>query len=507
MAGEERDGEIFDARERRSNMNFGTCWKVWKWGGLLGICLVAAACIAPPPVTETPIVLPGTPTQQYPYPIPATPERSIQPPYPPPLEIAKPGQLPEIPNDLVFLDRNRLVLWRHQSNTLDVLDGVDSNKFQAGYVLFYSVHAESRNVIFVRAERTKYALILMNMDTKEKRLLRETIHVPVYPSISPDGQWVVFLQTRLRTWQRCRNELILRDHNTSFPAVCHGTVMAIHLADPQTEVIVGKCESVFYKPEAVGCLNILWEKEGGKLIWSDGFGIWKGSVRGRSRLLISTNSLTDEGTRELEAIFRLSAISPSGRYLLLEKMSFEGFSWSVVDLETGSVHDFPENYIHTFPRAIWLADERIFYLRTLSKDHSPPEGQLWKVFSDGTSSLQMESAFALPVNAEGIAAYPFQLDENQLTFAITNLENYNYQERGLFTVGLPGFQLHRLNGVPPLHSLDEGKYMEFSWTFDGSGLLYLDRPLDMFYIPTQAPYLISLGSITNNPCCFTWIAP
>jgi hypothetical protein len=100
---------------------------------------------------------------------------------------------------------------------------------------------------------------------------------------------------------------------------------------------------------------------------------------------------------------------------------------------------------------------------------------------------------------------PAQLKNNRVAFAVLNVDNANYIDRGLYIFDPNDLSIRKTNGLPPFWGATFG--IEISWSPDGTGAVVHDRDSgQLLFVPTDGTLLYNLQvAITGDTCCFVWI--
>jgi len=456
----------------------------------------------PAQASPTRVVSESTPTR----PAASTPTAPL--PTAPMVKPVNIAQLPTIPNDLIFLDHENLVRWNHTTGQFETL---------SRNVTCYSISADLRTVVL---EITKggdiYEIALLDLASGTKTSLVESASRLIDLAISPDGQWVAYIQSEtLPDEWYCRPDLVAFAMDTfTIGGLYSGTIFSLRVSASQgnaseSPVEMGYCSG----SEGLGfCGRVLWSPDSRSILWSDVEGVWSFELGASQAQLIIPQTRNQPDYFDNRIYFPWSW-SPLGRYVLTGFIIFEGVTQVVLDTQTGQVAEVPGAFSYDLPgsKPTWMADGRLFVIRpplpSIYSDFPPSALEIWRVDPQQPGMLVLENSFLLDISWDQVpTGDPAQLEDGRLAFAILSRESGDDQVRGLYFADPASLAPRKVNGLPP--SLSEYFYYAISivWSPDGQGAILQDwseYPM-LLYVPTDGSAVYDL-SIVIQGCCFTWL--
>jgi len=418
-------------------------------------------------------------------------------------------QLPPIPRDLLFLDRGNLVRWNHTTGQFEIL---------SGNVTCYSISTDRQTLVLESAQGGDvYEIAMLDLASGNKTSLVETTSPLIDVALSPDGQWVTYIQSDaspLREW-RCRPDLVnFAMYPFTYGGRYAGSIFSLRVS-PSQEIAaespdeIGHCRG----SEGLGfCNRVLWSPDSRSILWSDVEGVWSFELGASQAQLIIPQTLNQPDYFDNRIYFPW-LWSPSGRYVLAAFLIFEGVTQVVLDTQTGKVAEVPGSNSYQYPGSnpTWMADGRLLAIRPpLPSEYSdfPPSAiEIWRVDPQQPGMLVLESSFRLDVAWEQVpTADPAQLDDGRLAFAILSRESGDDPARGLYFADPASLTPRKVNALPP--SLSESFYFQSGivWSPDGQGAIlqdWSDHPM-LLYVPTDGSAVYDLSLVIQG-CCFTWL--
>jgi len=454
----------------------------------------------PAQASPTPLVSESTPTQ----PVASTPTAPLATaPVVKPVNIA---QLPSIPHDLLFLDQGNLVRWNHTTGQLETL---------SGNTTCYWASPDRRTVVLEIAKGGDlYEIALLDLASGAKTTLVETASRIIDLAISPDSQWVAYIQSEtLPDEWHCRPDLVafgIYPFSGPYPA----TIFSLHLGvsqgnESESPVEIGYCK----EGEALGfCGRILWSPDSRSILWSDAEGVWSFELGASQAKLIIPQTLNQPDYFD-NRVYYPWRWSPMGRYVLTTFQIFEGVTQVVLDTQTGKVAELPGTFTYGYPgsKPAWMADGRLFTIRpplpSEYTDFPPAAIEIWRVDPQQPGMLVLENSILLDIAWEQIpTGDPAQLADGRLAFAILSRESGDDPARGLYFADPTSLAPRKVNPLPP--SLSESFYFQSGivWSPDGQGVILQDwseYPM-LLYAPTDGSAVYDLSLVIQG-CCFTWL--
>jgi len=471
---------------------------------LIALVLLAFQSQSPPSLpaqaSPTRLVIESTPTRPAASTPTAPPSTAL---------VVKPlniSQLPSIPHDLLFLDQGNLMRWNHTTGQLETLS---SN------ATCYWVSTDRRTVILESAKGGDiYEIALLDLASGRKTSLVETASRIIDLAISPDGQWVAYIQTEsLPDEWHCRPDLVafgIYPFSGPYPATIFSLRVSVLQGNAsESPVEIGYCK----KGETLGfCGRILWSPDSRSILWSDAEGVWSFELGASQARLIIPQTVNQPDYFD-NRVYYPWRWSPLGRYVLTTFQIFEGFTQVVLDTQTGKVAELPGTFTYGYPgsKPVWMADGRLFTIRpplpSEYTDFPPAAIEIWRVDPQQPGMLVLENSLVLGVFWEQIpTGDPAQLADGRLAFAILSRESGDDPARGLYFADPDNLAPRKVNGLPA--SLSEAFWSETGivWSPDGHGAILQDwseYPM-LLYVPTDRSKVYDLSLVIQG-CCFTWL--
>jgi hypothetical protein len=464
----------------------------------------------------------------------------------PPIHTPVAGQLPRMTYDLLFLGKYSLMRWNHRTGQIETLVAPDiqgernwgRNQKVAwmagpgspdGSVSSFSVSADGQKIALRRISgSTASEIDLFEMSTRQTTPLvqapgQDLVHV----SISPDGQWVAYIQvgsfpsvpTILTPPGGYRTGLALSPAIPVGGGTSAGMIYAVRTDAPDRRIEVGYCAEERTEEHWWECSGFVWSPDSRSIAWNDGRGVWVAELGQPARQLVSNSIGMPPSSGG--GVYQAHAWSPLGRYLLARVGHWEGSSQGVIDTQTGNLARIPDTFELPFPgpRVAWMQDGRLFILRPADpRTGSELSAEIWRVDGDHEPMLNREIEFLPGIGLGNYGVAPTQLMDGRLAFGVVNGSPTNYRDRGLYFVDLNELVPRKVNGLPPVEERGDMGWSTIGmvnvyWSPDGSGAIFEDLGFDptnrpLLYVPTDGSPLIDLRPVMDEgdllACCFVW---
>jgi hypothetical protein len=409
-----------------------------------------------------------------------------------------PQALPKTAHDLIFIDgkqgeKRQLKRWNARSGKVEVLvsyPDTDINRF--------SIQPGGKTVAFERGwSDDDGALDLLDLRTLKVAELISHLQTPRQLAFSPDGQWILFSARRIGP----PSDLLIQK-----------SLFLLPVDQPARVVQVGKCNCT---SEA----DFAWSPDSQKIAWIDQF-IFQETLRtarvDRQGITELASKLLDNPEKDEYRRMQLKSWDPTGRYVL---------GWVVNRLDAGN-HAFifdPKTWTDvqvpgTLPTldderidADWLADGRLFVISSFKgkvdlDNPSAIDGEIWRVVDSGRIEFAPEKRIVISDTFGNVPVKLAALANGNLAFLVSNADNANYGDRGIYLFDPKTSQVRKINGLPPF---PDNFYWEAAWAEDGSGVIAWignDIGQPAFYIPGdgRAIYLLN-GVIAAYPRQIAWV--
>jgi hypothetical protein len=200
------------------------------------------------------------------------------------------------------------------------------------------------------------------------------------------------------------------------------------------------------------------------------------------------------------------AYSPTGRWLLVESLFFEGYAQAVLDTQSGVLLDLPDSSSYVISAGVsWLSDGKIVVFSAATEEAAAgPTAAVYELLDgDGGAELAAVSAAVVPTIPE-VAQPGYRLlppnyqTADDLRMVVVGGDPALWRAAGAVT--------QRLATIP-------ANLLSVLWLDDASGLLLFTG--DTFGMPTEIRYLAADGSSAvllnewfgSNAADFHWITP
>jgi len=435
------------------------------------------------------------------------------------------AQLPSISHDLLFLEQEDLMLWNQATGNLETDRGslmrwnhtTGQLETLSDNVTCYWVSADRRTVVLEIANGGDiYEIALLDLASGRKTSLVETESRVIDLAISPDGEWVAYIQSETlpEEWY-CKPDLVNFDmYPFTANALYSGTIISLRLSTSQgntaeSPIEMGHCSG------SLGldlCGRVLWSPDSRSILWSDIKGVWSFELGASQARLIIPQTLNQPDAFE-NRIYIPWRWSPSGRYILTAFLVYEGVTQVILDTLTGKVVEVPGAFSYEFAGSnpAWMRDGRLFTIRpplpSEYTDFPPAAIEIWRVDPQQPGMLVLENSFQLDVAWDQLpTADPAELEDGRLAFAILSRESGDDPARGLYFADPVSLAPSKVNVLPP--SLSEYFYFASGivWSPDGQGAILQDwsvYPM-LLYVPTDGSAVYDLSLVVQG-CCFTWL--
>lgn len=398
-------------------------------------------------------------------------------------------------SELLFLSGGRLQRWRPTTKQIIVL---------AQNVESFSVSADGWDIVLLQSQPIAangtqlYDLTLLDYNSGQITPLLTGVPRLVNPTISPDGNWVVY------TNEEENGSIGLLATDGSIP-----------------EVEIGECAST---AQPACSASIAWMPDSRSVLWSDMDGLWQASAPPASpptpaAVLSHTLKITDPGgeSTPVDVVYEQLRPSPTGRYVLLTvHPKNSSMRWqAVLDTRRLRLIDLPGT--HAYQRrsatAIWTGDEQIFVV--YSSDRRQGQGpyvQFWNVVATREDLLLAGRSF--PIDSPDLPPIPAEAPETTefLPYWPTETRSNVYALVVSLLPNLPVSQVLMLLDVRfgSLQTISRLPYdiTEVRWSPAGTGALALGSHDQVLYIPITGTPVEDLRPVLGREaCCFYWMPP
>ncbi len=371
----------------------------------------------------------------------------------------------------------------------------------------YSVSADHRRVGVLRLidnnnrDPNRSELGVFDLDIEKFISLGKFETIPRWASISPDGQWFVYILPRKISSSNLTRTAGLATQRNRVLAGCDtgaGTIFALRIDDPDQHVEISSSDKNLWR--------FAWAPDSRTIAWSDEQGIWLASINEPQPRMVAPERSFIVPNGKL-GIYAPPVWSPDRRYLLALSQERE---WEIIDTQTGYIGRVPESYNDYFPNAnlVWLSDGRLFGV--LAGNPSAdllPYGEIWSISSNDEVRLVLEQRFEISANPNLYPISPYQFEDGVLAFALVSINKENHQESGLFIVDESVYLPRRMSDTLPIRSSEHSMYA--SWVPNGVGALIHNETgiIQRFFVPVNGAQLSNIPQFRRSVCCFTWLLP
>ncbi|MCA9944106.1 MAG: hypothetical protein KC449_11525, partial [Anaerolineales bacterium] len=261
------------------------------------------------------------------------------------------------------------------------------------------------------------------------------------------------------------------------------------------------------------CLRPTWHIESNLVAFADGDGLWLYNIAANAPDQLLENQLPVlEGPSADPGLFYTPiAWANNGRYLLLQRSTFNNSTHTVLDVPTGTLAAEVDALVDVYPpptEVSWMLDDRLFVVRTqLEPKPITPIAEIWR-FNLDAGQLILEESTPLsgqPMTATG-ATY---LEDGRFAFAL-DISPSTFNEPPAVQAAIGTYLLtsliitpKRVNSLPLVNTPPFSRTMIF-WTKDGSGAL-LQNDSSIYYAPTNGDFLYEVTAVFGqNPHAFQW---
>jgi hypothetical protein len=376
------------------------------------------------------------------------------------------------------------MLWSHGTGNVETL--IEAHDIAFGEIREIVVSADGQQAALLHKKADKVdglsILELKNREITPVVEIETERYVLFDINFSPDGKWVSYL---------------LGDNRV-------GTIN-VSRVDKANIAEVGNCgggNSAFPSRE---CYTYLWSPDSRSILWSDTRGVWLADIGQPAKLI------REQGTDVGEKIYFPKAWSPSGQFILSNNAFVESDfgCYGILDARSGDMDESIQACVSIDAPGIdviWLQDDRLFVTRPAYwEDDGRPTLEIWSVSPAGDKLLTPQRTFSINIDPQkNWPANPIQLQDGRIAFFILNIDNADYQTRGLYLTTSDLDAPVKVNGVPPL--MPDYFNAEILWAPDGSGAIYHDWETEMLlYIPTSENMLFDLRPFLGDHAGhFSW---
>jgi WD40 repeat protein len=396
-------------------------------------------------------------------------------------------------SDLLFISDNRLMRWDHITQYSVTL---------AENVVEYSTSDSGDLVLMLRQRpitangRKLYDVDILDFDTKQINRIMEELPDIEKPTLSPDGNWVVYRQT---------------DNNQ---------IYAFQPSNPEQRLRLGSC----FIESAEDCQKFAWSPDSKLVLWIDSRSIWLANMHAESARDLTAGYVEIEDPEgrsvQIQAKFSLPLWSPYGRFVLIKVSPIQSnVRWcSILDTASGRMIQVVDSYalIDNDSSLAWLEDGTLAVAHASDpKNNAAPTIQLWSV---------------IPTHPEVLVSKKLiQIESNRLSANIVLQETSTQEQQGMSLQWLQsmssdhilvGVQTSGMKHEPILYDLDlkeetfnpiiqvPGSTKDILWSPDGSGFLnsFTDGRYSFYDIDSGETYLL-FPTIDGNPHNFLWLPP
>jgi len=401
-------------------------------------------------------------------------------------------------SDLLFIGGNRLLRWdaiTQFSNSL------------AENVSAFSPNSTGSKIALLRPRGVSANgnelsdLDILDFSSKQVTHLLEGAPHLLNPALSPDGQWLAYLQ--MNDYGRA---IFLLSLSASSPA---------KLVSP---IKLGQCQNT----PGTGCTNLSWSPDSQKLLWGDSRGLWVAQAqKGAPSLLHDARiEIADpQGkTSQIEALFLTPQWSPTGRFILAEVAPLQSnASWHmVIDSLTGRSGQVMDSY-KLSPEQVsvnWLSNGQLAVARSADLTRLTPAAfQIWDVLA--TNPALLVSALNYPFPAGIIPSNPNITPNAEILIAPLNLGGIQQSNPGhlLFSARLQEassqtslYTFNLLTSIPVHLSQMSMEVVNLLWAPDGSGALVYSADGKLLFVPADGTNTLDLTlAAGQNPHNFVWL--
>jgi len=472
-----------------------------------------------PTVTSTPS---STPTQPpTPMPTAAWTPTSL-PTVIPYIQPAMTDLLPPIESDLLYLENGQLKLWNHATSQIKpLLSATDS----LTNITQYSISADGQSIFFSRVmTMPNYQIGQLNLQTLQIKWLLNSAEPIMAWAISPDNQALAYIiqgnqpSTDLVARQLVPTPPPDKFGNYDVKSTIEGVLYSRNISTMQS-IEIGfvshvTSKSMFY---SWSFNSLVWSPNSDSILWSDGYAVWSNTLQELKPRLLLPNELAMPNRKGV-GVHTLGTWSPKGQYLMMETGFFEGSSFAIFDPVHGFILAIPDSFEYGKPgtRLVWMNNDDLFVIRPgeiyvnnktlLPHIIEPMVGEIRHI-NTLSQSLTITRKAWFPIAAQpAFENIPFTLtsfEDGRLGFILTNEDNTNYLERGLYIVDADTLRPHKVNGLPPSPTR---QWPNVIWNPDGSGAIIILPNQPPLYAPTDSSALYDLSSIISpQACCFSWL--
>lgn len=392
--------------------------------------------------------------------------------------------LPPSNRDLLFLADGAFKRWNHETQSIEILVAgpdpsicvhTDINDYEdfVGDIVDFSISEDGKQVVFAQLTAlqpetytpdedfvTQHRLYFMDLGSQAIREFVPRIDNLSEFSISPDAQYVAF-------------------SGSSFA----GDFEVDELGKPLSNLYLLATDgdnsdmAELVAPCTRFCSQIVWHSDSSLFLYGDLSALWMRYLAANEPEMLVQNQpehITDEGGKDLTAIYSPLMWANNGRFVMLKRTHWEGGSRAVLDLTTKALVAVPDsmNYPGLFGvEVIWAPDDRISVLRSEMDNEQDgnltehmPNVELWR-FLPEKSSIVQEEKHILSEQQVGAAGQQY-VENGRFAYALLSWPEESNPASGLFQLDSLSAQPERINAQP---------YLAYAyrvlWSTDGSDVL------------------------------------
>lgn len=428
---------------------------------------------------------------------------------------------PTLPHDLLFVNENGLLRWRHAAQQLETIVATP-------VVTKTAVQQMWHNIEYVMSNDRRKLLITYGAGTygnpaTQHLALYDTVHATVtalltttydmdYLTIAHDNRWIAYLQRDVprppRPWWR---RLFSRNGCGCGEGPYEATVYVIKLQPPYTPQKIAVCgRSPRGNGECEGIQGLLSDET--HVAWLDGAGFWHADLQQMNSTLLAKPGLWK--------IWPWRRVAPLGgdaseQQLIVRIARYaENLSgFGLLDPLTWRLLLLPEWLPPTSEGQLFDAlDGQSFLWTSFNRADPLPQPQLamWRLQGQPPHEQFTKTEFQLPFPPTAHTMFAQPLTNGKIGIVLLNRAPQTTWASGLYTLDPTTARLTRLNHLPTWtdSSVDSGYAI---WSLNGAGALYLEHipqtPLaNVAYVPADGAPLVDLTSLLGQqPDQIRWL--
>lgn len=389
-------------------------------------------------------------------------------------------------SDLLYISKGHLMRWDHLTGYSGILTTNVSD---------YAASDSGSQIALLRTRGITanglalYDLAILDLDTKLLKTLIQSITKVEALSISPDGQWITYIQP-----DQGNQIFILATQS-------HGLPTVLGSCNPNRDDFSTK---------------INWSPDSKYVVWSDLEGVWLSHLKKNTLRLVQSNHvsiLNPQGESiEIEVMFQDLLWSPNGRYVLAKTIpDASRVGWySIIDTKRERLVQVPDSYVSDLDGffTIWLQDGSIITTQhNVTIGSGVPTLKHWLIFDTHEKILVQNQLIQIPLEYLPIQNHKYAFGINWLT--------QNSDGNLTFEVSSPGSA-----AAPRMFSLDlvENKIEKFlelpihpksiKIAPDGGGVLIIGEEDQLFFVTLLDGKSRNLRPLFGSDAQkFNWLPP